>query len=125
MADERLQPLVRMVNRIHVLEEARHVRFAREELLAATRRCSKAAMLYHQGVTAHAALVISRNLIHPDVYAAVGLEPRQARHAALGNPHYQAMLAWSAERIVGFFREAGLIGRIGRHYWQRSYLMGG
>ena len=33
MADERLQPLTRMVARIHVIEEARHVRFAREELV--------------------------------------------------------------------------------------------
>ena len=33
MTDERLQPLTRMVARIHVIEEARHVRFAREELV--------------------------------------------------------------------------------------------
>ncbi len=32
MNDERIQPLIRMVSRIHVLEEARHVTFAREEL---------------------------------------------------------------------------------------------
>ena len=30
--DETVHPLVRMVNRIHVVEEARHVRFAREEV---------------------------------------------------------------------------------------------
>ena len=30
--DERVQPLVRGVTRIHVVEEARHVRYAREEL---------------------------------------------------------------------------------------------
>ena len=35
MADEDLQPLTRMVARIHVIEEARHVRFAREELVRA------------------------------------------------------------------------------------------
>ena len=32
MNDEAINPLVRMVNRIHVVEEARHVRFAREEV---------------------------------------------------------------------------------------------
>ena len=32
MNDEAIHPLVRMVNRIHVVEESRHVRFAREEL---------------------------------------------------------------------------------------------
>src|SRR5439155_25731272 len=32
MNDERVQPLVRAVNRIHVVEEARHVRYARDEV---------------------------------------------------------------------------------------------
>lgn len=124
MVDERLQPLVRMVNRIHVLEEARHVRFAREELLRAVAECSRPAMAYHRAVTAHAALVISRSLVHPMVYAAVGLDPRQARRVALGNPYYQRTLAWAAERVVAFLREAGLIGRPGAAYWRRSYLLG-
>jgi len=125
MADERVQPLVRMINRIHVLEEARHVRFAREELLRAVADCSPAAMAYHRAVTAHSALVISRSLIHPQVYAAVGLDPRRARRVALGNPHYQRTLAWAAERVVAFLRDAGLMGRPGRRYWRRSYLLSG
>lgn len=124
MADERLQPLVRMVNRIHVVEEARHVRFAREELRREVARCSRWAMRYHQAVTGHAALVISRSLVHPQVYAAVGLDPREGRREALANPHYQQTLAWAAERVVAFFREVGLIGRPGRGYWRRSYLLG-
>ncbi|HET6259369.1 MAG TPA: diiron oxygenase, partial [Pseudonocardia sp.] len=33
MRDETVQPLTRMVNKIHVTEEARHVRYAREELM--------------------------------------------------------------------------------------------
>ena len=32
MKDERVQPITRMVARIHVLEEARHMTFAREEV---------------------------------------------------------------------------------------------
>src|SRR5436190_7668429 len=38
MADERVQPLSRMIARIHVVEEARHVRFAREELVRQMQR---------------------------------------------------------------------------------------
>lgn len=123
MADERLQPLVRMVNRIHVLEEARHVRFAREELLREVARCPRAALPYHRWVVANSALVVSRSLVHPGVYAAVGLDPRQARRTALGNPHYQATLAWAAERVVAFLRDAGLVGWPGTASWRRSYLL--
>ena len=125
MVDERLQPMVRMVNRIHVLEEARHVRFAREQLLREVAGRSKASMAYHRGVIANSALVVSRSLVHPQVYAAVGLDPRQARRAALGNPSYQATLAWAAERVVAFLREAGLVGWPGMPNWRRSYLLGG
>ncbi len=32
MKDERVQPVTRTVSKIHVLEEARHIRFAREEV---------------------------------------------------------------------------------------------
>ena len=124
MTDERLQPLVRMVNRIHVLEEARHVRFAREELLREVARCPRAALPYHRWVVANAALVVSRSLVHPGVYGAVGLDPRQARRAALGNPHYQATLAWAAERVVAYLRDAGLVGWPGMPSWRRSYLLG-
>ena len=41
MTDERLQPLTRMVNRIHVTEEARHVTFARDELARTMPRLSR------------------------------------------------------------------------------------
>jgi hypothetical protein len=123
MADERVQPLVRMVNRIHVLEEARHVRFAREELLREVDRCSRPALRYHRWTTARSALVVSRSLVHPRVYAAVGLDPRTARRAAMANPHYQRTLAWAGERVVDFLRGAGMIGRPGLDLWKRSYLI--
>ena len=73
---------------------------------------------------ANSALIVSRTLIHPMVYAAVGLDPRHARRVALGNPHYQASLAWAAERVVAFLRDAGLIGHPGMVRWRRSYLLG-
>src|SRR3954454_2167153 len=41
MACEQVQPLVRMVSRIHVVEEARHVRYAREELARQVRAAGK------------------------------------------------------------------------------------
>src|SRR3954462_3438930 len=52
MADESGQPLVRMVNRIHVLEEARHVRFAREEVVRGMAGLSKAELPYQRWLLA-------------------------------------------------------------------------
>ncbi|MGN6132296.1 MAG: AurF N-oxygenase family protein [Nocardioidaceae bacterium] len=123
MRDERVQPLVRMVSRIHVLEEARHMTFAREEVERAMPALSRPALAWHRTVTAQTGFMIARGLVNPQVYAAVGIDPREGRRQALGNPHYQRTLAWMGERVVGFLDEQGLIGPAQRGAWRRSGLM--
>lgn len=120
MADETLQPLVRMACRIHVVEEARHVRFARAELVKQLEHTSRAVLLRHRQLTAAAAYVIGTNLIHPRVYTAVGLDPREATAAARANPHHRETLRWMAAPVTGFLTEVGMIGRPGRALWRRS-----
>ncbi|NUR09233.1 MAG: diiron oxygenase [Nocardioidaceae bacterium] len=123
MKDERVQPLIRMVSRVHVLEEARHMTFAREEVERTVPQLSKARLAVHRTLTAQTAFMVARTIINPEVYVAVGLDPKQARREALGNPHYQDTLAWMGERVVGFLDEQGLIGPTQRKIWKRSLLM--
>ncbi|GDY30037.1 AurF N-oxygenase family protein [Gandjariella thermophila] len=123
MRDERVQPLVRMVNRIHVLEEARHVRYAREEVRRQVRRLSRPELTYHRFVLARAAYMVVRSLIHPDVYAAVGLDPKRARATALANPHHQETVRWAGAKLVSFLTEAGLIGGPSRRLWRAASLV--
>ena len=123
MKDDRLQPLSRMVARIHVLEEARHMTFAREEVEQAVPRLSRAARVWHQTVIAQTALLVTRSLVHPQVYAAVGLDPHEARREALGNPHYQDTLVWMGERVMAFLSDQGLVGRAQLPTWRRSLLL--
>ena len=123
MTDERVQPLIRMVSRIHVLEEARHMTFVREELRRLVPGLSGARLAWHRTVTAQTAFMVARTLVNPQVYVAVGLDPRAARRAAFGNPHYQQTLAWMGERVTGFLDEQGLIGPSQRTIWERSLLL--
>ena len=123
MKDERVQPLIRMVSRIHVLEEARHMSFAREQIQDLVPTLSRRSLGWHRTITANTAFFVARSLVNPQVYAAVGLDPREARRQALANPHYQQTLAWMGERVVGFLDEQGLIGRGQRSTWRRSLLM--
>ena len=119
--DERIQPLVRQVSRIHVIEEARHIKYAREELKrqvaasSATRRKLTATRLAW-GMSA----IIPRNLMHPSGYAAVGLDPEAACREAAASPHRQAVLQWAARKSMAAFGQAGFLD--GRAYtiWQRS-----
>lgn len=125
MNDERIQPLVRMVSRIHVVEEARHVTFARDELERSLSGISRRELRWHQFVAAQAAYVTMRSLVHPDVYASVGIDPREGRHAALSNPHYRETVAWMGEKLVPYLTEVGMIPASGRNRrtWQASFLL--
>ena len=123
MHDERLQPLTRMVNRIHVTEEARHVTFARAEIARVMPRLGSTERRWHQLLTAQNAYVAMRCLVNPQVYAAVGLDPSQARAAAMHNPSYQATIAWMGEKVMPFLEEQGLVNERDRKIWRGSFLL--
>jgi len=81
----------------HVTEQARHVRYTREELL--------------------------RRMLHPDVYQSVGIDPDVGRRAALANPHWQETSRWSVPRLVPFLREQELIEGTWEFLWRRARLV--
>jgi hypothetical protein len=126
MNDERIQPLIRMVSRIHVLEEARHVTFAREELEKAVRGMGRTERLYQQTVTAQAAYVMMRSLVHPDVYKSVGIDPAEGRRTALANENYRATIAWMGEKVMPYLEEQGMVGGgYNRKVWREAFLLPG
>jgi hypothetical protein len=121
--DDSIQPLIRMVNKIHVIEEARHVRYAREELVRELTTVSRPMLELHRTVTAVVAFSIADILVHSGVYAAVGLDPKQAKAAARANPHHRETLRWMAEKVVDFFTEVGMIGGPSKALWRRAHLI--
>jgi hypothetical protein len=123
MRDESVQPLSRMVNKIHVTEEARHVRYAKEELARIMPKTNRAQLAIGQYLSARIAHVVARNLIHPDVYKSVGIDPEVGRKAALANPNWQETLRWTARKLVPFLREQKIIGGPMEFLWRKAYLV--
>jgi hypothetical protein len=121
--DESLQPLARDVSRLHVIEEARHMRYARDEVARKFHQLSALDKAHTRLVFAIAAGLATRRLIHPDVYAAVGLAPREAKRVARHNPHWQSTQQWAAQRVVTFCREVGLIAGPSALIWRRLGLL--
>jgi len=121
--DESIQPLIRMICRIHITEEARHVGFARSELTASMARMRRHELPYHRLNLARTAFILSRAMTNPGVYLCVGLDPGIARRAALANPYYQGTLRYGSEKLVAFLGEAGLIGHPGSHLWRRAFFI--
>ena len=123
MSHDQVQPLVRMVSRIHVVEEARHVRYAREELARHVRAAGKSRLRFDKLVIGRAAYLCGTRLIHPAVYPSIGLSPAEGRAAARANPYFQETMRWAGERVVAYLEELDLIEGPGKPLWKRSGLL--
>lgn len=123
LEDDSIQPIIRMINRIHVVEEARHVRYAREELVRGMEKLSRPMLELHRLVTAVVGYSVVNIMIHPAVYAAVGIDPKKGRAAALANPHHHETRRWMAEKVAEFLTDVGMIGGPSKKIWQRAHLL--
>ena len=121
--DETVHPLVRMVNRIHVVEEARHVRFAREEVARQMAGIGPIAKVISNLSSAVVAAFVAASLISPDVYAEVGLDPAEATRAARSNPHWHESRKWMAEKIMAFLDEQGMLTWYSRPIYRAAHLV--
>ncbi|MEU9134163.1 diiron oxygenase [Kitasatospora sp. NPDC048540] len=112
MNDESLQPLTRQVSRIHVIEESRHISYAREELLR--ERLGPVRRRWEQLFVGLIVYVATVSLVNPRLYAAVGIDPAAGRRAAAANPHWRATKVRLAAKVIGVLDRAGLVGRTNR-----------
>ncbi|GAA1949120.1 AurF N-oxygenase family protein [Kitasatospora viridis] len=121
--DDSLQPLARSVARIHVVEEARHIGYAKPELARRWAAMSAPRKALFRRVLALLVTEAVRECVNPRVYALAGLDPQEARRAARANPHWQAAkLDWS-RKAVAFFTELGIIDDSTARIWRRAHLM--
>ncbi|WP_017536611.1 AurF N-oxygenase family protein, partial [Nocardiopsis alba] len=124
MKDESIEPVVRSTSRIHVIEEARHIRYAREEFHRDWLRRGPVNRAYSRLVLGVVAYFSATRLIHPKVYARVGLDPREARRVARRNPRFIDSKTELSRKVVSTLDTAGAISGIGRRFWRRAGLLG-
>lgn len=117
MRDETIQPLARQTMRIHVVEEARHMRFARDELFRTVPRLPR---LYREALAlavAHGVGLVGRSMRSPEMYADAGLDAGEATRAARRNPHARAVLQECVDRFIPTYAELGLVTPASRAVW--------
>ncbi|MCQ4208318.1 AurF N-oxygenase family protein [Streptomyces longispororuber] len=121
--DERVQPLVRGVTRIHVVEEARHVRYAREELRRQMVTAPRWSQEFTRLTSGEFARVFSVAFINPEVYTNVGLDQRTAVAQVKASAHRTEIMQTGAKRLTDFLDDIGVLRGVGRRMWRSSGLL--
>jgi len=109
MDDESVQPHFRQLMKIHVLEEARHITYAREELVRSMQGHGKAYNAFHRGVFSLMVLGVMPVLVNPRVYRSVGINPVRGLIAAQTSPYYRERAIFVGEPLLRFAYEAGFV----------------
>ncbi|AII05986.1 AurF N-oxygenase family protein [Rhodococcus opacus] len=123
MKDERVQPVTRTVSKIHVLEEARHIRFAREEVGRRIEGASWARLQFERLNTAVVVYFVMKSMIRKDVYANAGLDPERAAAEAKNNQHYKDTVRTSGSKLMQFLDRVGLVGGPSKRLYKRVHLL--
>ncbi|MFD4365996.1 diiron oxygenase [Rhodococcus sp. NPDC058521] len=121
MNDPTIQPHVRQVMRLHVMEEARHIAFARDEVRRGMESRGRIRRAPHRFFLALQAFGVFPNLVHPSIYRSVGINPLRGFIAARRGPHYKANLQYFCEPMARFFVDVGMYeGFLTKKLWRMS-----
>ncbi|WP_031022941.1 AurF N-oxygenase family protein [Streptomyces sp. NRRL S-1314] len=123
MRDERVVPFVRTINNIHVVEESRHMMFAREETRRHLARAGRVRRRVQALLVAIAAYVIVTSMVNRKVYANAGLDEKRALREARANEHHKSMVRASCSGLMEFLSSAGLLTRPALFFYKRAHLI--
>jgi len=117
---DELQPIVSQLMRIHVTEEARHIKFAREGVVRRMEHVGRTERLLTGNLVGLGGPVFRHAFSNPNVYRRAGLDPVRAAREAKENPHMQEAQITGFAPLAEFLTENGLLGPVGRRMWRRA-----
>ncbi|WP_137991778.1 AurF N-oxygenase family protein [Streptomyces vilmorinianum] len=123
MRDEQVAPFVRTINNIHVVEESRHMKFARDETRKRLRHAGPLRRHLNAFVIAVASYVIVTSMVNRNVYAYAGLDTRRAVTEAKANEHHRSLMRSSCSGLMEFLASAGLLTRPALFFYKRAHLI--
>ncbi|MFT3901123.1 MAG: diiron oxygenase [Gordonia sp. (in: high G+C Gram-positive bacteria)] len=109
MMDETLQPHFRQLMKIHILEEARHITYAREELVRSIQARGRMSNAAHRVAFALMVNFVQEQIIDPRVYRSVGLSPLRGMIDARRSPQFKETGQFMAGPLLEFLYDAGMI----------------
>jgi hypothetical protein len=116
MKDDRIHPVSRQIAKLHVLEEARHVSFAKTYLTEYWPTLPEAERQAAAEFAPHAVAAVAHLVVNPDVYTT--LDIADGTDAARANPNHRDRIASDLAKLTGFLTELGVIDDATRPQWQ-------
>ncbi|MFJ8668787.1 diiron oxygenase [Streptomyces sp. NPDC093600] len=123
MRDERVAPFVRTINNIHVVEESRHMKFARDETRKRLRHAGPLRRRLNAFVIAVASYFIVTSMVNRNVYANAGLDARRAIAEAKANEHHKSLMRSSCSGLMEFLASARLLTKPALAFYKRAHLI--
>ncbi|MCF8612204.1 diiron oxygenase [Gordonia sp. HY285] len=123
MRDDRVLPFIRTINEIHVLEESRHMKYAREQVRESVAGMSATKRNFCAVYTSLGAMEIVSNLVQPQAYADAGLDAERALAERRTNKHFHAMVRSNCTHLMAFLDEVGLLTPMARKNYRRVHMI--
>jgi hypothetical protein len=115
MRDETVHPLSRQIARIHVLEEARHVSFAKAYLAETWPQLSEQERTDAAALAPIAVDYVAQLMVNDDVGTTLGIA--NGGDVARANPIHRARIIGDLAKLVDFLTELGVVDATNRHEW--------
>uniref|UniRef100_UPI003D905DC1 AurF N-oxygenase family protein n=1 Tax=Gordonia sp. B7-2 TaxID=3420932 RepID=UPI003D905DC1 len=123
MRDDRVLPFIRTVNEIHVLEESRHMKFAREEVRESMQGVGWFRRQFSAFYVALGAYFIVSSLVQRKAFEDAGLDADRAVAEMNSNSHFQSMVRSSCVHLMEFLDEVGLLTRPAMRYYRKVHML--
>ncbi len=115
MRDERVHPVSRQIAKLHVLEEARHVSFAKTYLAELWPTLSDEERDAAAGLAPVAVAYVAELMVNEQVYETLGISG--GAESARANPHHRDRIVADLAKLTGFLGELGVIDAGNRLEW--------
>lgn len=123
MRGETVNSAVKTICKIHVVEESRHMKFARHETIEAMRKRGPIRRRISAALVSIIGFFIVTSMVRPEVFDEVGLDREEAMAAAKNNEHHHALMRLSCVHLMDFLSEAGLLTPFAKRIYRRVHML--
>jgi hypothetical protein len=123
MATETVADPIRRTAYIHVVEESRHMVYARSKIRDRLAEVSRLRRFISTMVIALGTHVVAKSLINHHVYTELGLDWQTVKSEIDGNEHHRMMFRRAASGFIEYLSKEGLLNRGARWIYRKSNLL--